>query len=122
MREIGLNTERKAAVLQWDEHLGPGQRSTHVRRRVLLTGLDVLPAPVLAHDALHRSLEVTRDGRVGVLVDRHARGRVRHEDERGRGTFDSVQRRLDLAGDLDELRLALRADLDLAHVVILRRR
>ena len=65
--------------------------------------------------ALHRGLEVARDGRIGVLVDRHARGRVRHEDERGGGAVDSVQRCLDLAGDLDELRLALGADADLAH-------
>ena len=91
-----------------------------MRRRVLLAVLDVLPAPVLAHDALHRGLEVARDRGIRMLVDRHARGRVRHEDESGRGAFDSVQRGLDLAGDLDELRLPLGADLDLAHVVILR--
>ena len=45
--------------------------------------LDVLPRPVLRDDPLERSLEVARDRRVGVLVDRHARGRVRDVDERG---------------------------------------
>ena len=63
--------------------LRPGKHGAHVRRRVLLAGLDVLPAPVVADEPLHGALEVARDSRVGVLVDRHAGGRVRHVDEHG---------------------------------------
>ena len=43
--------------------------------------------------------------RVGVLVDRHARGRVRHVDERGRGAVDAVRApRATCGGDVEQLR------------------
>ena len=39
-------------------------------------------------------LEVARDGRVGVLVDRQARRRMRDEDEGRGGTVGAVERLL----------------------------
>jgi hypothetical protein len=83
-------------------------------RRVLLAGLDVLPAPLLADDALQGTLEVPRDGGVGVLVDRDARSGVGNEDECCR-SLGTLQRLLDLARDVDELRAALTPEGDLAH-------
>ena len=94
------------------------QRRPDVRRGVLLAGLDVFPTPVVADQPLERTLEVTRDGRVGMLVDRDARRRVRDEDENGRSVV-TLQRSLDLAGDVDELRAALTPEGDLAHGIIL---
>ena len=41
----------------------------------------MLPRPAVLDHALERRLEIARDGRVGVLVDRHACRRVRHVDE-----------------------------------------
>ena len=86
-----------------------------MRRRVLLALLDVLPGPVLRHDPLERDLEVARDGGVGVLVDRHARGRVRDVDERRAGAVELAERRAHELGDVDELAPLLGRDTELAH-------
>ena len=59
--------------------------------------------------ALERHLEVARDHRIGVLVDRDAGGRVRHVDEHRRSGLagDGV---LDEPRDVDELALPLGPD------------
>ena len=67
------------------------ERGPDVSGGVLLSLLDVLPRPVGRDDALERRLEVARHGRVGVLVDRHAGGRVRDVDEH-RGATLPVRR------------------------------
>jgi hypothetical protein len=89
-----------------------------VGRGVLLAGLDVLPAPIVADNPFHRSFEVSCDCRVRVLVDRHARRRVRDEDEH-RGSFGAFERALDVTSDLDQLRAPLAPQADLAHRTIL---
>src|SRR5215208_2253468 len=111
--------ERETAVPQRDDHLGAHQRRTDVRRRVLLPRLDVLPAPVVADHPLERRLEVARNGRIGVFVDRHPGGRVRDEDEQRRAVAP-VGGGPDVVGDVDELRPTLRPDTDLPHLRILR--
>ncbi len=72
-----------------------------MRRRVLLPLLDVLPRPVLGDDPLERRLEVARHGRVGVLVDRQARGGVRDVDERRGGPVELPQRLPHAARDVE---------------------
>ena len=67
--------------------LGPIERGTDVRRRVLLARLDVLPRPAVVDHPLERGLEVARDRGIGVLVDRDARSRVRHVDEHRRAAL-----------------------------------
>src|SRR5205823_13226482 len=69
---------------------------------------------------LHRRLDVLGERRIGVLVDRHAGGRVRDIDEGGGRAIRRVERRLHLLRDLEQLRLALGRQADLAHPVILR--
>ena len=76
--------ERELAVAKRHEHLRPHQRRARMRGRVLLALLDVLPPPRLRDELLERHLEVARDHRIGVLVDRQAGGRVRDVDEHGR--------------------------------------
>src|SRR5262249_19329186 len=111
--------ERKPSVADGDDDLLAHQARADVRGRVLLAGLDVLPAPAVADDALERRLEVPGDGRFGVLVDRQCRGSVRDEEQGGGVTVEAVQRALDLAGDVDELRPPLGLDLELVHPHIL---
>src|SRR5207248_527303 len=84
--------ERKPAAVERNEDLRAHQRGADVRGRILLALLDVLPAPAVADDPLERSLEVARDSRVGVLVDRHPGGRVRHVDERRRRAVGVAER------------------------------
>src|SRR5581483_11331649 len=107
-------TERQAAASQRHDHLRPHQRRADMRRRVLLALLDVLPAPLVADDPLERRLEVAADGRVGVLVDRQARRRVRHVDEHRRAV-DARDRLDDGTRDVEHLRSALGGDGELAH-------
>src|SRR5712691_7479371 len=108
--------EREPAVLERDEHLRAHERGADVRRRVRpVRILDVLPAPAVLDDLLERGLEVAGDGGVGVLVDRHARSRVRDVDQRGRGAVRLAERVLDRLRDVDQLRPALRLETDLAH-------
>src|SRR5205807_5370922 len=77
-------------------------------------------APTVLDDALHRGLDVLRQHRVGVLVDRHSGGRVWHVDQRRRGSVGRLQRLLDQLRDLDELSPPFRAKADLTHAGILR--
>ena len=81
--------ERELAVADRDEDLRAHERSAHVRGGVRPRVLGVLPVPPLVDDLLERVLEVLRDERVGVLVDRDARRRVRDVDERRRAPFAS---------------------------------
>ena len=99
--------EREAAVADRHEHVGAHERRADVRRGVLLALFDVLPGPVLGDDPLERGLEVARDGRVGVLVDRDARGGVRDVDEGRRRAVELAEGRLHLPRDVDELAPAL---------------
>ena len=78
------------------------------------------PVPAVLDDLLHRGLHVAGERRVDVLVDRHARRRVRNVDERGRGAVDAVQRLRHLGGDVQQLRAPLRPKGDLPHGGILR--
>src|SRR6266487_3886393 len=73
------------AFPQRHEHLWAHQRGAHVRRRVGAVCVVVLPAPAVFDDPLHRRLDVVRESRIDVLVDRHAGGRMGHVDERGGG-------------------------------------
>jgi len=115
---LAVHAERQAATVHGDEHLRPHQRGADVRRRVLLALLDVLPAPTLGCHPLERHLEVARDHRVGVLVDRQAGRRVRDVDEdRGR-TVRVADRGSNLRGDLDELRVPVGGDLQLLHEAV----
>src|SRR5207248_6012328 len=107
--------ERKPAAVERNEDLRAHQRSADVRRRILLALLDVLPAPAVADDPLERGLEVARDSRVGVLVDRHPGGRVRHVDERRRRAVGVAERLLHLGRDVDELGLPLGLQADATH-------
>src|SRR3954453_2126882 len=52
--------EREIPLAQRDQQLRPHQRRADVRRRVLLSLLDVLPSPALGRDLLERHLEVAR--------------------------------------------------------------
>ena len=81
--------------------------------------LGVLPVPPVVDHLLKRVLEVLRDERVGVLVDRDARRRMRDVDEGGGGAIRVAERRLDLLGDVHELGLAVGFELDLLHGDIL---
>ena len=102
---------------------GPISEARMCDGRVRLALLDVLPAPVVADDLLERRLEVARHGRVGVLVDRHAGGRVRDVDERGGALGAAPSTRVaHLRRDVDELGLPLGRDGDLGTAGILRRR
>src|SRR5438477_3485082 len=112
--------EGESPVVERDEHLRTDQRGTDVRRRVRPVRVRVTPAAVVVHDALHRRLDVLGERRIGVLVDRHAGGRVRDIDEGGGRAIRRVERRLHLLRDLEQLRLALGRQADLAHPVILR--
>src|SRR5690242_4582377 len=114
--------ERELPVAERDEDLRARQRRAHVRRRVRTVGiLHVLPVPAVVDDLLQRVLEILRDERVGVLVDRDAGRRVRDVDERGRGAVRLAERLLHLRRDVDELGLAFGLEVDLLHAVILGR-
>src|SRR5262245_9251294 len=76
----------------------------------------MLPAPVVADDALQGALEVPGNRRIGALVDGHAGSRVRYVDERRR-TLRPLECTLDLPRDLDQLSAPLTPEGDLAHVV-----
>ena len=86
-----------------------------MRRRVLLARLHVLPGPRVVHHPLERGFEVARHGRIRMLVDRHARGRVRHVHEHRRAPLasDRVAHR---AGDVEDVAPTRCPQPDLAHV------
>ncbi len=75
--------ELELSVDERDHDLGAHQRGADVRGRVLLALLDVQPAPPFGRDPLEGHFEVAGDHRVGVLVDRQPRSRVRDVDEHG---------------------------------------
>ena len=85
-----------------------------MRGSVLLAFLDVLPGPVGRHDALEGRLEVARDGRVGMLVDRHPGRRMRDVDEHGRAALP-VDGVLHEPCDVDQLALPLGLKPELDH-------
>ena len=91
-----------------------------MRRRVRPVLVVVPPLPVVADDPLERVLEVGHELGVDALVDRDAGRRVRDVDERRRGAVRPAERIPDRVGDLDQLRLALGLERDLAHGAILR--
>src|SRR5262245_28373337 len=107
--------ERELATVERDEHLRAHQGRAHMRGCVFLTRLDVLPAPVVPHHSLERDLEVARDGRIGMLLDGDAGGRVRDVDQNRGCAVLTVERLLDLRGDVDQLRPPVAPKLDLAH-------
>ena len=84
-----------------------------MRGRVGPVCIGVLPRPLVAHDVFERSLEVALQRRVDVLVDRNSGGRVRNVDKSSRSSSRPVDRRTNLIGDIDNLRLPLRRDLEL---------
>ena len=109
--------ERERPVLaQRDDDARPHERRADVRRRVLLARLDVLPRPAVLDHPLERRLEVARDRRVGVLVDRHARGRVRDVDEDCGASLVADARPRTSARDVDDVAPPRRAQPDLVHV------
>src|SRR2546430_1811318 len=91
-----------------------------MRGRVRPVGVRVPPAAVVVDNPLHRGLDVLGECGIGVLVDRHAGRRVRDVHERGGGPVHRPERRLHLLRDVEQLRLALGLEADLAHAVILR--
>ena len=93
-----------------------------MRRRVLLALLDVLPGPVGGDDLLQRGLEVACDRGVGMLVDRHARGRVGDVDESGRGAVQLAEGGLHLLRDVDQLTPTLGLHPEFTHGAYPRRR
>ena len=74
--------------------------------------LQAQPSSTIFSSACSRS---SSERRVDVLVDRHAGGRVRHVDERGRGAVRPVERLLDLLRDVEQLRPPLGLKADLLH-------
>ena len=112
--------ERELAAVERHEDLRVHQRRAHVRGGVGAVGvLGVLPVPAVVDHLLERVLEVLRDERVGVLVDRDARGRVRNVDEGRRSAVRAGERLLHEVGDVHELGLAVGLQADLAHGGIL---
>src|SRR5919204_575856 len=108
--------ERELPVVERDEHLGAHERRADVRRGVRpVRVLDMLPAPPVLDDLLERSLEVARNRGIRALVDRHARGRVRHVHERGGRAVRVAQRVLHRFRDVDELRPSVRLHVDHTH-------
>ena len=87
-------------------------------RRVLLALLDVLPSPRLRDELLQRHLEVARDHRIGVLVDRQAGRRVRDVDEHGRRAVGVIDGLSHPGGDVDELGVPLGSDSELVHEAV----
>ena len=104
----------RAVRLKRNDHARPEQARADVRRGVLVARLDVLPLPAVLDDALERCLVIAGDGRIGVLVDRDACGRVRDEDE-DRPTVFAVHCFADGVGDIDELGAPLGPEPDLLH-------
>src|SRR2546429_5429928 len=91
-----------------------------MRGRVRPVGVRVPPAAVVVDDPLHRRLDVLGESGIGVVVERQAGRRVRDVHERGGGAVHRPERRLHLLRDVEQLRLALGLEADLAHAVILR--
>src|SRR6266566_1782806 len=91
-----------------------------MRGRVRPVGVRVPPAAVVVDNPLHRGLDVLGERGIGVFVDRHAGRRMRHVHECGRRAVHRPERRLHLLRDVEQLRLALGLEADLAHAVILR--
>src|SRR5215211_7415874 len=106
-------TEREVAVAERDQHRGRRQRRPHVRGRVLLSLLNVVPAPLVADDPLQRLLEVGADRGVGMLLDDDAGRRVRNVDERCGRAIRAAERIPHLGRHVDELGPAVCRDLEL---------
>src|SRR3977135_2213985 len=98
--------ERELAVADRDEDLRAHERCANMGRRVRpVGGLGVLPPPLVVHELLESVLEILGNERVGVLVDRDTRRRVRHVDERSSGPVRVDERRLNQLRDVQELGL-----------------
>src|SRR6476646_747539 len=116
-----VGAEGQVAVPERDEHLRADQRPAYVRGRVRAVLVLVAPAPAVLDDLLQCVLEVVEELGVDALVDGHARGRVRHVDERGRRAVRTVELAAHLVGDLDELGPPIGPQGNLPHGDILRR-
>src|SRR4249919_435087 len=101
-------------VAKRDDDAGAHQAGADVRRGVLLARLDVLPRPAVFDHTLERCLEVARDCRIRVLVDRDAGGGMWHVDEHGGAglTCDGIAHPL---RDVEELAPPLRPESNLVH-------
>ena len=100
-----------------DQHLRPHQGRADVRRGVLLALLDVLPAPAFGGDLLQRHLEVAGDQRIGVLVDRQPRRRVRARRRARAEPVRPADGRPHLGRDVEQLGVPLRLDRQRPHGV-----
>ena len=85
-------------------------------RRVLLARLDVLPRPAVLHDPLERGLEIARDRRIRMLVDRHAGGRMRDVDGYGRAAL-AGNRVAHVVRDVEDVAAARGANPYLSHSI-----